>query len=500
MSDNRENPKGTPQNYKMDRGGYNAQSGPFIGEVMNNIDPARLGRLEVYIDTFSGPTKTNDTRWVTVSYLPPFYGYTQPSGTASGVGTYPGNPNAYGMWFTPPDIGIKVICIFVNGDRSQGYYIGVVPQDTLTHMIPAIGSSDKFQTGNENQSTYFANATRLPVTELNTLNPKIAGDPKFFTQTKPVQSVVAASMFQQGLIDDVERGPMQSSSQRESPSSVYGISTPGLPIYQGGLQPNDIRKKLENKTVSPGDVKVVGRVGGHTLVMDDGDIEGNNTLFRLRTTKGHQITMSDSGDFFYIIHANGQTWLEFGAQGTVDVYSTNSINLRTQGDINLHADRDINMFAGGNVQIKSNAATKIEAVTTLTMTAQEDMTLYCDVTIGVKADGTLTLNSAGGSWGGGSSLIFEAEGIDLNGPAADEVETPDPITKTILPDTTFKTSDGWVSEPDALESIVSRAPTHEPYEQHGLGVDVVIDLEEGEPSPPPGAIVLPPDVDIQAEE
>ena len=210
--------------------------------------------------------------------------------------------------------------------------------------------------------------------------------------------------------------------------------------------------------------------------------------------------MSDSGDFFYIIHANGQTWLEFGAQGTVDVYSTNSINLRTQGDINLHADRDINMFAGGNVQMKSNAATKIEAVTTLTMTAQEDMTLYCDLTIGVKADGTLTLNSAGGSWGGGSSLIFEAEGIDLNGPAADEVETPDPITKTILPDTTFKTSDGWVSEPDALESIVSRGPTHEPYEQHGLGVDVVIDLEEGEPSPPPGAVALPPGVDIQAEE
>jgi hypothetical protein len=499
MSDNRENPKGTPQNYKMDRGGYNAQNGPFIGEVMNNIDPARLGRLQVYIDTFSGPNKDNETRWVTVNYLPPFYGYTQPSGTANGVGTYPGNPNAYGMWFTPPDIGIKVICIFVNGDRSLGYYIGVVPQDTLTHMIPAIGSTSKFETGNENQKAYFANAKKLPVAELNTLDSKIAGDPKFFTQAKPVQSVVAAAMFQQGLINDDERGPIQSSSQRESPSSVYGVSTPGLPIYQGGLQPNEIRKKLESKAVSPGDVKVIGRVGGHTLVMDDGDIEGNNTLFRLRTTKGHQITMSDSGDFFYIVHANGQTWMEFGAQGTVDVYSTNSINLRTQGDINLHADRDINMFAGGNVQIKSNAATRIEAVTTLTASAQEDMTLYCNTTVGVRADGVLTLNSTSGSWYGGTGLIFEADGIDLNGPSAGEVVSPDPITKTILPDTTFKTSTGWVSQPDALKSIVSRAPTHEPYAQHGLGVDVVINLEEGQPSPPPGAVVLPPGIDIQAE-
>ena len=500
MAENRENPKGTPQNYKMDRGGYNAQNGPFIGEVMNNIDPARLGRLQVYIETFSGPSKENETRWVTVSYLPPFYGYTQPSGTTAGAGTYPGNPNAYGMWFTPPDIGIKVICIFVNGDRSQGYYIGVVPEDTLTHMVPAIGSTDKFQTGNENQSAYFANAKKLPVAEINTLNKAVKGDPRFFNQTKPVQSVVAGALFQQGLIDDTERGTIQSSSQRESPSSVYGISTPGLPIYQGGLQPNEIRKKLETKAVKPNDVKVIGRIGGHTLVMDDGDLEGNNALFRLRTTKGHQITMSDSGDFFYIVHANGQTWLEFGAQGTVDVYSTNSINLRTLGDINLHADRDINMFAGGNVQMKSGAATRIEATTTLTATAQQSLTMYSNGAIGVKADGTLTLNSAGGSWGGGDSLVFSAGGIDLNGPAAGQVEVPSKITKTILPDTTFKTSQGWVSEPNALESIVSRAPTHEPYDQHGLGVDVQVQFEEGQPSPPPGAVAMPPGVDIQAVE
>lgn len=498
MAENRENPKGTPSNYQMDRGGYNAQSGPFIGEVMNNIDPARLGRLQVYIETFSGPSKENETRWVTVSYLPPFYGYTQPSGTTQGAGTYPGNPNAYGMWFTPPDIGIKVICIFVNGDRSQGYYIGVVPEDTLTHMVPAIGSSYNYSTENENQAAYFGNASRLPVAEINTLNKAIKGDPRFFDSEKPVQSVVAAAMFQQGLINDTERGTILSSSQRESPSSVYGISTPGLPVYQGGLQPNEIRQKLESKSVKPNDVKVIGRIGGHTLVMDDGDIEGQNALFRLRTTKGHQITMSDSGDFFYIIHANGQTWLEFGAQGTVDVYSTNSINLRTQGDINFHADRDINMYAGRDVKIKSAAATQIEAKTYFTATSQEAMTLYSASTIGVKADGTLAIVSAGGSWGGGDLLVFEAGGIDLNGPAAAQVEKPFPITKTVLPDTTFKTSDGWVSEDDALESIVSRAPTHEPYAQHGLGVDVVVSLEEGQPSPPPGAVAMPPGVDIQA--
>ena len=132
------------------------------------------------------------------------------------------------------------------------------------------------------------------------------------------------------------------------------------------------------------------------------------------------------------------------------------------------------------------------------MDAQTDITMYSKATIGVKADGTLTLNSAEGSWGGGSSLIFNAGGIDLNGASADTVPTPNPITKTILDDTTFDTSVGWVVDPGALESIVSRVTTHEPYPYHNKGVDVKIEFEEGKPNPPPGAEPVPPGVEIVA--
>jgi hypothetical protein len=69
------------------------------------------------------------------------------------------------MWFTPPDVGVTVICIFVNGDRSQGFYIGVVPEQGLGHMVPAIGSVPvaRADIQNQNQETYFADAARLPV-------------------------------------------------------------------------------------------------------------------------------------------------------------------------------------------------------------------------------------------------------------------------------------------------------------------------------------------------
>jgi hypothetical protein len=245
---------------------------------------------------------------------------------------------------------------------------------------------------------------------------------------------------------------------------------------------------LAEGTLTPADVKVVGRQGGHTLVMDDGDIEGNNALFRLRTAKGHQIMMNDSENFFYIVHANGQTWIELGQEGTVDIYSTNSVNVRTQGTINLHADKDINMFAGGNINMKSNAATNIGAITTLNMACQGDMTFYSETTLGVRSDGTIALQSdGGGSWNGGAGLKFKADRIDLNGSGAATVTKPRLYPKTTLDDTTFNNTTGWQVKPNSLESIVTRAPTHEPYPFHNKGVAASVSLTEGTPTPPPAA-------------
>ncbi len=507
MADNAPRSRGRPSNYKQDRGGVPAEFGPFTGVVMSTVDPTRSGRLQVYIEAFADggeASMEDESKWTVVSYMPPFYGnspLSQTKGVTDDIGAFPGNPTSYGMWFTPPDVGLTVICIFVNGDRSQGYYIGVVPEQGLGNMVPAIGSVAKplADIQNKNQEAYFADAPRLPVSEININNDELFNSPKFFDQQRPVHSYLAQALFQQGLITDLERGTVKSSSQRETPSAVFGISTPGTPIYQGGMSPNDIRTKLNSGDIKPSDAQVIGRIGGHSFLMDDGDLDGNNAMFRLRTSLGHQITMSDTGNFFYIVHANGQTWLEFGVEGTVDVYATNSVNVRTKGDINFHADRDINMFAGRYLKMKSKEDMQIESGTFLSMQAQEDITLYSKSTIGVKADGTLTLNSNGGSWGAGGSLALQAGGIDLNGPAAGKVATPQPLTKTIMDDTTFSTSKGWIVKSKGLESIVSRAPTHEPYPYHNKGVDVKVAFEEGKPSPPPGAVPVPAGVEIQAK-
>jgi len=412
MADDILKSRGRTKGYKLDRGGMPADSGPFIAEVMNNVDPTRNGRVQVYIEEFAKQDKNDPSGWRTVSYLTPFYGKVEHSGTTEGVGTSVGNAQSYGMWFTTPDIGVKVMCFFVNGDPNYGYYAGCVPESGLTHMIPAIGDNE---------------------TEINHKNKSISEDPRFYEKAKPKHTSVVATMYQQGLSEDTTRGPINSTVQRESPSNVYGISTPGRPVYANGMYDATIKETLNNEELEQQDIKVVGRRGGHSLVMDDGDLEGKNQLVRIRSATGHQITMSDDGECFYITHANGQSWLEFGKSGTVDVYSSNSVNVRTQGTINLHADEDINIHAGKKLNIQSGTGTDINSV------------------------GNVNLESTANVDIGGAR-------IDLNKSGA-STKTTSIITNKFT-DNELKDT-GWVAEATpTLSSIVTRAPTHEPYSLH----------------------------------
>lgn len=500
MGENLELSSGKPRSYKPGSGGTPVPPGAYIGIVKNNVDPSRSGKLQVYIQQFGNPNSNNDQSWTTVSYCPPFYGSTPP-GKSAGTGAFEqGNPQSYGMWFTPPDIGVQVLCLFVTGEPT-GYYVGCVPSAGITHMIPAIGSVDKAQavTQNKSQATYFAGAKRLPVTEINNANKEISQSPKFFDQPKPVHSYLAGILFQQGLIDDQVRGSIGSTSQRESPSNCYGISTPGRAIYQGGIGSGPGGEaginNNELKSKQPSAANVIARRGGHTFVMDDGDLKGNDNLIRIRTSKGHQITMSDDGDCFYICHANGQAWIEMGQEGTLDVYTTNSVNLRTQGTINLHADEDINMFAGGSLNIKSTKDTIFQSEGDIALSNKGSMTLFSQGTIGLKSAATVAIVSQLGSWAAESELSFNSAKLQLNGGPKTAVEVPPGLTTYLHPKVEFNASSGWLAIPSATESIVTRAPTHEPYPYHNQGVSVSVKFSAA-PAPPPDAPDVPPGTTI----
>jgi hypothetical protein len=478
MAENYQRSRGVPGAYKTSAGGTPAESGPFLGEVTNNVDPTRAGRLQVYIEYISGDDKNNKDLWRTVSYISPYYGYTQQSAQQpTGTGSFTGNNHAYGFFGTPPDLGTKVLCFFADGDPNKGYYVGMPISPGLNHMVPAIGSSKKYV--DDSNSPLFANKPKLPVVEINNANDGISENPRFFDEAKPVHSVLAGQMLSQGVIADPLIGPIGSNSQRESPSTVFGISTAGRPVYQGGLTDKQIAAKVSSSTLQANEATIIARKGGHSFVMDDGDLAGEDNLTRIRTSGGHQIMMNDTDgkQTIHIMHANGQTWVELGHEGTIDVYASNSLNIRSAGELNMHADRNINIASElGSVNIFGKRAMSLETGS-LSLTGTNSILAYSKSSVGIKSDGALNLNSRNGGWGAGTGLTLEGGCIKLNSGSAPPVSQTVEIPKLRLPDTKFEPQQGWIAAPSAIETIVTRAPTHEPYAERGTGVNTSTSLE-----------------------
>ncbi len=152
--------RGTFKAYQDDRGGASLIPHPVIGIVKNNVDPMHSGKIQVYINRLNSSEDDNPAYWTTVSYMSPFFGYTPNTGSPDSDGKYINNPNSYGFWATPPDIGTQVVCIFVNGDPNFGYYIGGIPIEGLIHMTPAVGASSNV-IPNTGEADGYGGATRL---------------------------------------------------------------------------------------------------------------------------------------------------------------------------------------------------------------------------------------------------------------------------------------------------------------------------------------------------
>lgn len=153
MSRNVFKPKGKLRKYEAGAGVATVKNVPIIATVMDNIDPTNSGKLFVFPSESMDKASQDRDTWIPVRRLHTFFGSVRPTAsptettddnnnvTASEYGQYVGNPSSYGQWNAPPDIGTKVICIFVNGDLNYGFYIGAVPDPDELQMVPAIGSS-----------------------------------------------------------------------------------------------------------------------------------------------------------------------------------------------------------------------------------------------------------------------------------------------------------------------------------------------------------------------
>ena len=495
-------------------------TGIYVARVVSHLDPSFMGSIEVNLLKDQANTAGDDSQTFIVKYASPFFGYTpfefmgENDGAKSTIDGFSDTQKSYGMWFVPPDIGVNVLVLFVNGDPASGYWFACVPGRNINHMVPAIAASTVNSLDAEDKKRYGNTKLPLPVAEVNKrINGKLAqvDTEKFARVVHPI----ADRFLEQGLLEDDVRGFNTSSPRREAPSMVFGISTPGPLDRRTSAKKQKIGKSDSQATVP------VSRLGGTQLVMDDGNdrfhreksaaegpvkyidlldpanqkkgATGSATIpaseyFRVRTRTGHQILMHNSEDLIYIANARGTTWIELTSNGKIDIYAEDSISVHTQQDLNIRADRDINLEAGRNINMRTESgkwhaeiATDMEFLinndSKLTVGANLDILVGAETKISTNNDldiasgaETKISSTSDISIGSGAEVKINGTKLNFNGPNnAETAATADFVRPYDLRDNpATSTVVGWDQRYQAgiVKSIMKRIPMHEPWKLH----------------------------------
>lgn len=438
------------------KSGFTVTPGPYEAIVMKHVEGSRMGQLLVYIPEISGQTP-DSSNYIPVSYASPFYGTTYGTDTQKFPDNAQQSGQSYGMWMVPPDVGCKVLVTFAAGDRGRGYWFACIYDSTSHHMVPAIGrnigGTDK--TLAPNKAVPATGESILPVVEYSTTADSAFNKDGIDTTPRRTHEYQASILIKQGLDRDKVRGAISSSSLRESPSNVYGISTPG--------------RKITSTDQVPGNKQAVfSRRGGHSFVMDDGDKNGKDQLIRLRTSGGHQILMNDSEQVLYIASASGKQWLEFSNTGQINVFATSGFNLRAGGPINFHSDvllsmsaPSIKMTAVGSekssksgISIATSGNFGLTAVGSASLKTNQKLTLSSMGKASLVAGGQLDLAGIGKTNLFGGMLM-----LNSGKPAAPSSVSP-PSTKSLKD---VKLVNGQWKESGTIVTGCTVAPAHEPW-------------------------------------
>ncbi len=344
FTDTHNNQGDFPKKYQVDN------PGPFIAQVKFTNDPLKMGRLGVNVPALSNTSTPTSSQIIWCQYLSPFYGAKSIHAVDEiNAYDYKSTQHSYGLWAVPPDIDTEVLVIFAKGEKgvSNAFWIGCIQKPLVNQQIPAHGASENTSKAAEQQEASESSKKETYGTDLLPAGEKnmkmYAGGETLSNASDwnyPVNDLLSDQMLKQGLVQDPVRGPITSSARRESPSRVFGISTPGAIRSDSRL----LKIGLDGTSVR------TDRNPGHSFVMDDGDLNDKNQLTRIKTASGHQILMHDTEGTVYIANGSGKAFIEMDKEGRVSVFSDKGISLRSKGDFNLHSDENIQFHARKNIR------------------------------------------------------------------------------------------------------------------------------------------------------
>jgi len=437
--------------------GVTEERGIVTGVVKANVHGANMGVMKVWISTFS-TDETDKPQWRTVRYCSPFYSRVNNTGAAD---TYFGAKVPAGIVTPPPDLGTKVLCFFPEGRNSEGYYFACVPDLYMMQTLPE-------PTVNKD-GIISAEFNDNPIGEHNT--GKITN---WSVQNRPEDYFNQNYLVSTGLSTDSIRGLSTSGYMRESPSELMGLSSKGRRITTTGQDfttvynaqiknPDTADKKILEGLLGP-----MGRRKGHSITLDDGDIDGNSNQVRLRTSTGHQLLMNDSEGVIYIGNSDGSCWIELSNEGTVDVYADNSINFRST-NINFHADENIKFHSKGYTQIVSDVQLHLQGTKQTVITSEGETGVTGKAGLHLNSGAELFATSSSASYyNAGGNISVAGSLVLLQGPKtpAKEAKIVNELKKN---DVSFDQEAGeFTTAPNPVSTTVDRVVTHEPFELHNI--------------------------------
>ena len=382
--------------------------GIYLGRVANNLDPHRMGFCEVELisNSKAGSIPGERLEVVLARYTSPFAGQTNYASTAEedkGYGNYAQSQTSYGFWAVPPDTGVMCIVCVVEGGDGEAFI--------LSYMWDMYMNANMFNNMEANYNKKTVNNWEAAVDKHERgINNIVPTD----NNTRKRKTMEDFS----GITNHLElSATVTSGARRDTPSNVYGWSTPGHWAHWGPRNRN-----IYNQTVGKDENEYYRmRVGGSVILMDDGfvgysrktspwyahrdysgttpwnvspDPGGNdsgetegaildsylNEHMRLQTRTGHRIIMHNSEDFIHIRHANGMSWINMSSNGKIDVFAKDGVHIGTQSlegspeidgqsQINLHGHQinidcdEINMSAMRKIYIEQRKDLGIAAGT-----------------------------------------------------------------------------------------------------------------------------------------
>lgn len=332
----------------------------YVGQVMDDHDPLKMGRVWVYIPnvsvrrfdnealpTGSTPLDNGDfdqelrKGWMLISPVSPFFGSDdfRTEAAPDGRNSQTGAVNAYGT-FHQPRVGDYVAIMFAGGDPNSGYWLGMVPKPYSNTMVPGMPGAEIGGVSQDQGRTQVLEGTDSGASVPVLATVPTPDDPG--RQNVVIASDAAQNMIEAGLSGDPVRGAGSSGSGRESPSYVTGTKSAGFSFASERAHTNTMSGQKFGD-----DVNRYHQVNtsGHSLVMDD---HPDSQTMRLRTSNGMQLTLNDTSGVIYLGNSSNSAWVEISESGDISIFAEGNINIRCQGDYNLSVDGNYNADIKGN--------------------------------------------------------------------------------------------------------------------------------------------------------